>query len=104
MKEICDVLTKRISDTAVGVWIKWWWHWCERSATDLLLHYRDTNSPFIGCFEIVGYERGIGDILGQVQTTSFPELHRDLTELIWFWPCLQLHIPGSKLRIFGSRC
>lgn len=81
-KEIHDLRTGRMRHTAIGAWIKHWWHWGVGSATDCLHHYRDTESHFGRCFEKVGYERHIGDIRGPLRATPFPEWTCDLAELI----------------------
>lgn len=72
-KEIRDVCTGRMHDTAVSVWVKWLWNWGERGATDVLCQFMDICSPFLRCFEEVNYERRTGDILVHLQGTCFPE-------------------------------
>lgn len=70
-KEIRDVRISRLCNTAVGTCITLW---CQRggtSAMDSLCHYPETTSSFIKWLEEVGYERRVGDILGQLRALPF---------------------------------
>lgn len=42
VKEIRNGRTGCMRDTAVGAWIKGWWHWGGPTETDPLCHYQDT--------------------------------------------------------------
>lgn len=70
-KEIRDVRTGCMCDSAVGAWVKRWWLWGGASTTNYFCHYWDIDSPFVRCFKDVWYERCIGDILGHLRATPF---------------------------------
>lgn len=62
-KEICDVRARHMRHTAVGAWIKLWWHWFEPRGADSLRDYREPDSLLLQIFDVDGYERCIGGIL-----------------------------------------
>lgn len=71
-KEIRDVRTERMCDTAVGAWIKRWWHWGGRGPTDYLYHFQDNDSTYAQCFGEAGYKRNDGDVLSHLRNTASP--------------------------------
>lgn len=81
-KEIFAGRTVSMNDIAVGAWINTCWHWGRRVATDSLCHYQDTDSPFSGCFEEVGGEPRVGDILAHL-------LHANA---FLTWQCERVHL------------
>lgn len=97
-KEICDMRTGCMPHTAVSALIsgRWRWNCGGHGVTDLLCHYRDSDSPFTRPFKDVGYERRLGDILGHLQATHLVALARNLTDLIRFvCPCDQTFLVPS---------
>lgn len=82
--DIHDVVTGHMRSTIGGMWIKRWWQWGARRATDFHSYYRDMDSPIVRCLEELGYEPGNCMILDLLQATRFPEWPPSLAELIEF--------------------
>lgn len=63
-KEIRDIPTQGMGDTAIATRTKRWWHWVERVSTDGFCHFQDTNRPYVRCSDSFDYKQCVGDILG----------------------------------------
>lgn len=83
-KEIRNMCTGCMHNTAVGTLIKQWGQGGGHGAMDSHCYYWDTYIPFMGCVEEVGYVRRPGDILGHLRLTPFPLWPRDSAELVEF--------------------
>lgn len=51
--------------------------------TGSLCPYWDSNCLLVPCFEEPGYERRIGNVLFDLQATTFHQYPCDLAELVW---------------------
>lgn len=64
--DVCELFEGRNGcrqDTAVGNWVKWWWHWGGCRATDSSCHNPESNSLFLCGLKNINYRRRLGDLL-----------------------------------------
>lgn len=73
VREIRDVQTCGMQESAAVAWIKQWKKWCGHSAADALCHFSQTNCPYVRYFEELGYERSLGDILRPLGGSLFSD-------------------------------
>lgn len=71
-KEVGDMRTGRMHNTAMGACTKQLWHWGGRSAPNLLFHYWDSTCRYVQRFEEVPCGRRIDDILSNLGAIPFP--------------------------------
>lgn len=69
--EIRNVHTGRMQETAFASRIRSWWDWCGRSEIESLCKYTPTDSLLVRCFEKLGYNGRLGDILRRLESISF---------------------------------
>lgn len=62
VREIPDVCPGPMHDHTFGTWTKRWRHWSGRLVTDSY-HFSHMDSPNVRCFQEVGHEKRLGNLL-----------------------------------------